>query len=194
MYLILIFDLVILNACCITLTYAFLCEVDWLWGLLLVNNVGLVGLRHYVFRLLEIDWLKSPLNRSLKRSVDVLCSLIFLLTLFPIILFVYTLYHFLGKKYRDRPVIAFDTIGIGDGREFHTLVLVPKMHAEKDMFACTPIAFNILVGNISLWDLNMIRYTGQHLNKDIETPSVLDEDYLFPPDRNLQQEQTFFDN
>ena len=82
-------DIIILNACSMAIVYACLWKLDGLWAMLICNFTVLVLLRQYLFKLLQIHWLSSPLNRCLKRLTDIVCALVFLTTLFPIILFAY---------------------------------------------------------------------------------------------------------
>lgn len=157
MYLIYFIDIIILNACCITIAYAFLLEMDWLWGLLAFNNIAVIALRQWIYRIMETNWLASPLNRTLKRLADIVCSLAFLLTLFPLILFIHTIYHLCSKKYRPDATIAFRDIQVTNGPSFTAAFITPQIIKGNTIINYTPIAFNILFGTISMWDICSIK-------------------------------------
>lgn len=210
MYLIYFIDIIILNACCITIAYAFLLEMDWLWGLLAFNNIAVIALRQWIYRIMETNWLASPLNRTLKRLADIVCSLAFLLTLLPLILFIHTIYHLCSKKYRPDATIAFRDIQVTNGPSFTAAFITPQIIKGNTIINYTPIAFNILFGTISMWDIYSIKlpdinnsaeeqvaqYEETYTPEQTTTDEFLSQDKCPVADNeNLaKQEPTLFDN
>lgn len=159
MYLIYFLDIIILNACCITIAYSFLQEMDWLWGMLAFNNVAVIALRQWIYRIMGTNWLASPLNRTLKRLADIVCSLFFLLTAFPVILIVHLIYHHCSKEYRSDATLGFHDVQTTDGLIFSAAVIKPQIIKGSTVLNHTPIVFNILAGTISMWDIPSLEFT-----------------------------------
>ncbi|MDE5560500.1 MAG: hypothetical protein K2J00_01660 [Bacteroidaceae bacterium] len=103
--------------------------------------------------ILQIHWLESPLNRTLKRLADISLSLLFLLTIFPII---FILQAIVSKRNNSKSILTSHKMHVGNekhisGVVFRTSIFPMVNHAER-----FPLALNILVGSISIWDLPLL--------------------------------------
>lgn len=148
-------DIIILNACSMAIVYACLWKLDGLWAMLICNFTVLVLLRQYLFKLLQIHWLSSPLNRCLKRLTDIVCALVFLTTLFPIILFAYIILDIATRKKNGNPIFTTRKIQTKDNNIIPSVIFSQQLFAfdKACVIEKTPWAFNILLGNFSLWDI-----------------------------------------
>lgn len=155
--LILVCDILMLNACCITLAYALIVGTDWLWAFVVLNNLSIIALRRWLICIFQINWLASPLNRTIKRGLDIILSLALLLTVFPCVFVVRAI---LFWKTRHGAVLTFRKMQIND-KEFDSLVFNSTIH-KTSFGVCFPIIFNILCGTISFWDLKQLRTPVDH--------------------------------
>ena len=150
-HLISVFDITILNSFCIFIAYLFLHEINWLWGLLAINFILIVALRQWFMHCLEIHWLESILNKVLKRITDIVVALLFIFTLLPILIIIGTI---ILKRQKTGPVLTFREICPNvDKKNFEGLVFNDCEQLEKFNLRYAPMAFNLLLGQISLWDL-----------------------------------------
>lgn len=145
------FDALILNASIITIVYTVVYGIDFLCSIIFLNNIAAIALRQCMMHVHGINWLTSPLNRCLKRTIDIIVSLAFLLTIFPIILLFFTI---IIKTRHGGPVIILRKASVGD-KHFNSICI--NVSSVDNRFTMrSPLAINILFGNISLWDITSI--------------------------------------
>jgi hypothetical protein len=125
--------------------------IDLLWAIILINAISLIALRQWLIHILEINWLTSPLNSCLKRLADIFVSCVYLLTLFPIILIICTI---IIKKNNTGPILAKRQIR--KNSEIINVLTFNIVQGQKKIPALLPIAINIIIGAVSLWDLNSL--------------------------------------
>lgn len=173
-HLISVFDISILNSVCIFIAYLFLHEINWLCGLLAVNFLLIVALRQWFMHCLEIHWLESILNKALKRLTDIAVALLFIITLLPILIVICTI---ILKRQKTGPVLTFCEIcPNADKKNFEGLVFNDSEQLKKFNLRYAPLAFNLLVGQISLWDLKEFTEIISHTeNVDTEQKSISEE-------------------
>ena len=173
-HLISVFDISILNSVCIFIAYLFLHEINWLCGLLAVNFLFIVALRQWFMHCLDIHWLESILNKALKRLTDIAVALLFIITLLPILIVICTI---ILKRQKTGPVLTFCEISPNaDKKNFEGLVFNDSEQLKKYNLRYAPLAFNLLVGQISLWDLKEFTEIIPHTeNVDTEQESISEE-------------------
>ena len=173
-HLISVFDISILNSVCIFIAYLFLHEINWLCGLLVVNFLLIVALRQWFMHCLDIHWLESILNKALKRLTDIAVALLFIITLLPILIVICTI---ILKRQKTGPVLTFCEIyPNADKKNFEGLVFNDSEQLKKYNLRYAPLAFNLLVGQISLWDLKEFTEIIPHTeNVDPEQESISEE-------------------
>lgn len=173
-HLISVFDISILNSVCIFIAYLFLHEINWLCGLLAVNFLLIVALRQWFMHCLDIHWLESILNKALKRLTDIAVALLFIITLLPILIVICTI---ILKRQKTGPVLTFCEIcPNADKKNFEGLVFNDSEQLKKYNLRYAPLAFNLLVGQISLWDLKEFTEIIPHTeNVDPEQESISEE-------------------
>lgn len=173
-HLISVFDISILNSVCIFIAYLFLHEINWLCGLLAVNFLLIVALRQWFMHCLDIHWLESILNKVLKRLTDIAVALLFIITLLPILIVICTI---ILKRQKAGPVLTFCEISPhADKKNFEGLVFNDSEQLKKYNLRYAPLAFNLLVGQISLWDLKEFTEIIPHTeNVDTEQESISEE-------------------
>lgn len=179
-------DILVLNACIITIAYASLRTLDWLWALVLCNFLATALLRQYLFHLLQIYWLFSPLNRVLKKLAGITCALVFIVSVFPLILLAYIIYDVATKKRHNTPIFTLRKVLTGKGETISTVFFSQHILGKDSILDKTPWVFNILIGTFSLWDLNGL----QEMEESFETAaSETHEDATEPDNREEEEEE-----
>ena len=148
-------DLIMLSSCSVVFYYTTYNRWDFFALMLCVNAAAIIGLRQWLCFSLDIPWLYSPFNKCLKRGADILLSTMFLLTAFPPIL---VLQAICIKKSNGGAILSICKVESGSGGMFQALRFNDNFFGEKLHLGLTPFAFNILIGNISIWDLNSIKH------------------------------------
>lgn len=150
-------DLVILNACCLVVLQAWLIGTNWLCGVALLNFVAVVALRQWLMSALQIPGMTSPLNRSLKRAADLVAALLFLLTVFPVIIVVQAIVIKSSKHLRG-PLFAQNEIWVREEWSFRALTFsnCPRPLHGGLHIGTTPLALRLLTGKISLEDISAL--------------------------------------
>mgnify|MGYP006991639736 CR=1 FL=1 len=123
---------------------------------------------------LDIHWLESILNKALKRLTDIAVALLFIITLLPILIVICTI---ILKRQKTGPVLTFCEIcPNADKKNFEGLVFNDSEQLKKYNLRYAPLAFNLLVGQISLWDLKEFTEIIPHTeNVDTEHESISEE-------------------
>lgn len=153
-YLISACDIIMLNACIAAFHYGFFFAVDFLLGLLAFNCLAIIGLRQWLSFSLQIPWLYSPFNRAIKRIFDILAASVFILTLLPVI---YIIQSICIKKKHSEATLRLCRIDWGTGKSFNAIIFKENEFCDKLHLGLAPIAFNIISGQISIWDINSIK-------------------------------------
>lgn len=146
-------DLIMLSSVCLSLFYVLYVELSYLTGWLVFNAVSIVIFKHWLCDSLQIPWLLSPFNRAIKRLGDIVASILFLLTLFPLLFLAQTL---VTKKRYTGPVLSVRKVRIGEGTPFLAVLFNQKFVWDIAYFRYSPIAFSILLGTVSIWDLALL--------------------------------------
>ena len=187
MWLVYILDALILNTCIIFIAYACLWAFDWLWGMVLCNFAIAVTLRAYLFKILQIHWLASPLNRAIKRLIDIASAITFLASIFPIILFVHIIYNLATKKKHETPIFTVRKILVTEEKEALAVFFSQHLWNKHTFLNKTPWAFNIFVGTFSLWDLKNITEIEESIESvPDEGPNELDEPNINDKEEDLE--------
>lgn len=187
MWLVYILDALILNTCIIFIAYACLWAFDWLWGMVLCNFAIAVTLRAYLFKILQIHWLASPLNRAIKRLIDIASAITFLASIFPIILFVHIIYNLATKKKHETPIFTVRKILVTEEKEALAVFFSQHLWDKHTFLNKTPWAFNIFVGTFSLWDLKNITEIEESIESvPDEGPNELDEPNINDKEEDLE--------
>lgn len=183
MWLVYILDALILNTFIIFIAYACLWAFDWLWGMVLCNFAIAVTLRAYLFKILQIHWLASPLNRAIKRLIDIASAITFLASIFPIILFVHIIYNLATKKKHETPIFTVRKILVTEEKEALAVFFSQHLWDKHTFLNKTPWAFNIFVGTFSLWDLKNITEIEESIesvpnegSNDLDEPNINDKE------------------
>lgn len=183
MWLVYILDALILNTFIIFIAYACLWAFDWLWGMVLCNFAFAVTLRAYLFKILQIHWLASPLNRAIKRLIDIASAITFLASIFPIILFVHIIYNLATKKKHETPIFTVRKILVTEEKEALAVFFSQHLWDKHTFLNKTPWAFNIFVGTFSLWDLKNITEIEESIesvpnegSNDLDEPNINDKE------------------
>lgn len=154
MYLISAFDIIMLNACFVVSYYGLYIQTDFLFVLLAINCLAIIGLRQWLSYSLQIPWLYSPFNRAIKRGGDIIVSTLFIFTVLPII---YIVQAICTKKKLGGSVVRICHISLENSKSFKAIAFKENAICEKFRLDLAPIAFNIIYGHLSLWDLNAIK-------------------------------------
>ena len=187
MWLVYILDALILNTCIIFIAYACLWAFDWLWGMVLCNFAIAVTLRAYLFKTLQIHWLASPLNRAIKRLIDIAGAITFLASIFPIILFVHIIYNLATKKKNETPIFTVRKVLVTEEKEALAVFFSQHLWDKHTFLNKTPWAFNIFVGTFSLWDLKNITEIEESIGSvPDEGPNELDETNINDKEEDLE--------
>lgn len=187
MWLVYILDALILNTFIIFIAYACLWAFDWLWGMVLCNFAFAVTLRAYLFKILQIHWLASPLNRAIKRLIDIASAITFLASIFPIILFVHIIYNLATKKKHETPIFTVRKVLVTEEKEALAVFFSQHLWDKHTFLNKTPWAFNIFVGTFSLWDLKNITEIEESIESvPDEGPNELDEPNINDKEEDLE--------
>jgi hypothetical protein len=163
--------------------------------MVLCNFAIAVTLRAYLFRILQIHWLASPLNRAIKRLIDIASAITFLASIFPIILFVHIIYNLATKKKHETPIFTVRKILVTEEKEALAVFFSQHLWDKHTFLNKTPWAFNIFVGTFSLWDLKNITEIEENniteIKESIESvpdegPNDLDEPNINDKEEDLE--------
>lgn len=160
-------DLIILNAFCLTILQVRIVGENWLLGLSLINCIAMIALRQWLMHSLQISGMVSPLNRGIKRAADILISITFLITVFPVIIVIQT-FIIKGNKQTRGPLFAVKEVCVGNERCFTALVFSNCKSNDGINLRMTPLAIRLLTGMISLSDIPLlsIRNIEEKLSKE----------------------------
>lgn len=147
-------DVMLVNACIAAVAYCMAWHADWIWGLLLFNAAAIIVLRQWISSVLKIHWLESPLNRLLKRLADILLSLTFLLTVFPVMIVVQAVVTKTSRQGRGKSVFEIVRVQVPERRAFHTVAFTLRCPWGSALVEKAPLAFSILAGRLSLWNIS----------------------------------------
>ena len=154
-----------------------------------------VTLRAYLFKILQIHWLASPLNRAIKRLIDIASAITFLASIFPIILFVHIIYNLATKKKHETPIFTVRKILVTEEKEALAVFFSQHLWDKHTFLNKTPWAFNIFVGTFSLWDLKNVTEIEEsnitEIEESIESvpdegPNELDEPNINDKEEDLE--------
>lgn len=148
-------DFIILNAFCITTLQVWLAGMSWLWSLSLINFVAVVALRQMLMSSLQIPGMVSPLNRGIKRAVDILISITFLVTLFPVIIVFQAIIIKSNKRYRG-PLFTAKEIWVDQDKCFTSVIFSHCQCNGGISMGMTPLAMHLLTGKISLSNITSL--------------------------------------
>lgn len=151
-------DLIVLNACCLTVLQAWLVGMDWIWGLSLLNCIFMIALRLWLMRSLRISWMTSPLNRGLKRAADIMLAMLFMTTAFPIIILILAVIIKSNKRHKG-PLFSANEICVGEARRFTALTFSNCPPCKGLSIGMTPLVMYLLKGTISLSDISSLSIT-----------------------------------
>ena len=155
MYLISAFDIIMLNACFVVLYYGICIQTDIIFVSLVFNSLTIIGLREWLTHSLQIPWLYSPFNRTIKRGADIFISILFILTGLPIIYIAKAIYT--KKRKHSGSVVKVCNVSLENGKNFNVIAFNDNAVYEKLCLNLAPIAFNIIYGQLSIWDLKSIK-------------------------------------
>lgn len=173
---------------------------DWLCGLLLLNNIALIILRQWISDILQIHWLLSPLNRMLKRLTDILLSLLFLSTIFPLTFIIQAV---TTKRNSNGSILTFRKMSIGQKKNISGIVFRKPIFPNNNYIERLPLALNILIGSVSFWDLPILEYiadntenfhketghTEHHINSDLTKDcNYINEEGINSEENTVQHE------
>lgn len=183
-YLISACDIIMLNACFVTLYYG-LCfkNIDLLLVLLAFNAISILVLRHCLSHALQIPWLYSPFNRSLKRIADICISIIFLFTIFPLI---YIFQLICIKKCHGGPILEPCNIKSNNDKVFTAIRFSKNSLCNKTYLKLAPVIFNVILGHFSLWEIKNI----EEIKNNTESDSNFPEKTYAPGITNISIDQT----
>ena len=169
-YLISACDIIMLNACFMALYYG-LCidKIDLLLVLLVFNAGVILALRWCLSHTLQIPWLYSPFNRLLKRTTDICVSILFTLTIFPLI---YIFQTICIKKCHGGPVLEACHVKSNKEKVFTAIKFSNNPLHNKTYLKLAPVIFNIILGHFSLWDIKHIRETDDNTESNSDLPEA----------------------
>lgn len=182
-------DIIMLNACGVAIYYALAIDTDYISALLAINGIAIIAFRQWICYSLQIHWLLSPLNRFLKRLADIVLATLFLLTLFPIMIILHAV---VTKANHRGPIFCFRKFTTGQNRFFTAIAFNANPFRGNKILEMTPLAFNIFIGSISIWDLGIV----QEVPTDNHNPSQTEhEEPCFEafPTQETQDKQTIED-
>lgn len=168
-YLISACDIIMLNACLVSLYYGLCINQDFLLALLIFNAISILALRYYLSNALQIPWLYSPFNRALKRTTDICLSILFLLTIFPL---VYVFQAICTKKFHSGPILESCHIKGSNEQVFTAIKFRNNSFCDKTYLRLSPIVFNVILGHFSLWEIKHIQETS---NSTESVPNLPEE-------------------
>lgn len=154
-------DIILINACIVVVAYWTMRQVDWLWYLSFINTTAIGVLRYWIFHILKINWLASPLNMVLKRLTDILLSLIFLLTVFPVIIVMKAIMMKASRSGRGKSILTTGLMQYRNEKPFKAIIFNSNTWTGS-IFERMPLVINILVGNISFWNISDVRLIPNH--------------------------------
>ena len=165
-------DFIMLNACIIAVWFGFAFSNTILLVMLLINAAAIIGLRQWLCHYMQIPWLYSPFNRFLKRGTDILLAITSLLCIIPVL---FILQAFCIKKNKGGAVLQSCRVETEDGYAFKALKFRKNFFSDKWHLGLTPLAINILWGNISIWDLRTISRIECPNEEDTETGNPIND-------------------
>lgn len=155
LHLVLACDLIMLSTTCVALCYVLFVGMAYYAIWLITNAIGVVVFRHWLYNSLQIPWLLSPFNRALKRFADIVLSFMFILTFLPLFLLVQI---FMTKSKKEGgSVLSCRKMVIGESKPILVVSFTQKSPWDIRFVNYSPIALNIFIGTLSIWDLPLIR-------------------------------------
>lgn len=176
-HLIYVCDIILINACVIAVSYCMIWQADWLCYLLLINTAAIIVLRHWISSILKINWLASPLNLVLKRLADILLSLIILFTVFPVIIVMKAIMMKASRSGHGKSVFTIGHMQCHNEKPFKAVIFNSDTWTGT-ILEKTPLIINILIGNISFWNISDVRRISIHstpITQNTE-PNTIDYD------------------
>ncbi|MBR5465843.1 MAG: hypothetical protein IKU79_00275 [Bacteroidaceae bacterium] len=146
-------DITILNAVCILIAFWAIHDWDWTGYLIVANVVSLLTIKYFSMRLANMHWLDSILNRAVKKITDIAISMIFLLTFFPIIFILATIAIRTTHSATGKSILELRHVIIEDKETILMFFRKSRTIFDNPFLNKTPIAVNILLGQLSLWNL-----------------------------------------
>lgn len=183
-YLISACDIIMLNACLVSLYYGLCINQDLLLVLLIFNAISIVALRYYLSNALQIPWLYSPFNRALKRTTDICMSILFLLTIFPLI---YVFQTICTKKCHGGPILESCRIKGSNDKVFTAIKFRKNSFCDKTYLRLTPIVYNVILGHFSSWEIKHI----QEISNSTEGALNFPEETHTTENANISANNTF---
>lgn len=160
-YLVYACDIMLINACVVVIAYCIIWQVDWLWYLSFLNTAAIVALRYWISSILKINWLASPLNLVLKRLADILLSLIFLFTAFPVIIVMKAIMMRATQSGSGKSILTTGHMQCRNGKPFKAIIFNSNTWTGS-ISEKTPLVINILAGSISFWNISDVRQIPVH--------------------------------
>lgn len=142
--------------------------------------------------LLGIGWLESILNRFIKRLTDIVISTFFLLTVFPIAYVISAILIRIQKGFADGSIIRIQEMQI-KGRHFSSIAFSKSGTIfDRPLLSNLPLAFNILLGTISIWDIASVQEIQvQQVNEEeVQTEEACVKEDTTAEDNNITIETT----
>lgn len=146
-------DIAILIACCILFVCIYNGFTGWLIALLAIEVVSIIVIRHLGMTILNKFWLESYLNRALKKLADLLLSSLVLLTAFPVIYLLTAVYTRCSKGFAHGSILRFKRMHTQAGSFSALLFNECGAITVQPLINRIPIFFNVLIGDLSLWDI-----------------------------------------
>ena len=137
----------------------------WLIALLAIEVVSIIVIRHLGMTILNKFWLESYLNRALKKLADLLLSSLVLLTAFPVIYLLTAVYTRCSKGFAHGSILRFKRMHTQAGSFSALLFNECGAITDQPLINRTPIFFNVLIGDLSLWDIMTLQRN--HKNKRV---------------------------
>lgn len=169
-------DIAILNACCATIAYYYTEGLDWISLFLAINAILIIAIRHICMNLLGIGWLESFLNRAIKRLADIVFSAIFLLSIFPIAYVISAILIRAKKGFADGSIISIQEMQFKEKRFSSIVFSESDTIFDNPFLSHLPLAFNVLFGTISIWDLTSVREV--QVQQVSEEETFIEEAYI----------------
>lgn len=147
-------DFIMLSTLCTNIFYVFSTnKCDSILVLVTFNTILTILFRHWLTKALCIPWLKSPINRFLKRFADIIISILFLTIIFP---FLYLFQVFNTKIRYGGAVLSPCKLKINQVT-INTIKFNINPFQNRRCLKFSPIAFHIFIGRFSIWDLKTIQ-------------------------------------
>lgn len=185
-------DIIMLNACGVTMYYVFAIGIDYIFALLAINSIAIIAFRQWICYSLQIKWLLSPVNRFLKRLSDIVLAAFFLLTIFPIMIILHAV---VTKKNHGKSVFCLRKFTIGQDQSFTAIAFSANLFRDNTKWNSTPLVFNILIGTISVWDLGIVQEvpTDNHDHLPTEHKEPCLETFPIQESQEIQEKLTIKD-